>query len=359
MYIGTVNKEGRDYLVYSFGVNLNLGIVGFDVGITAYSTEIGGDLYYGIPSEKPSTNLIDAITLNALRLKLGGFSLRYGRGGSYTLGMGYTMRRYTIPYGNTLDLSYSFGKFWMSAHLPYEIRKISSFDVEQSDPIYFGELGMNLSGVELALDMVYDSYASTSEVASVEPVKYATIFSAKRRLFGNFSLGAEMSGLYGVSGDISWGGFAGLYGRLLILDVVAGPYVNGPGFTPLLFSQGYTSKKFGINKSKGMSMGYMAGVEFKENWGEGRLYLNGGFNSSEPTLDGYLKGILPRFASFPSLEVSGYIHDPTPLKGVLDTDTTAWFSFATLLGEGMKAGTRFVWDGSEWKSEIFVSGVSM
>ena len=359
MYIGTVNKGGNDYLVYSFGVNLNFGIVGFDVGITAYSTEIGGTLYYGIPSEKPSTNLIDAITLNAFRLRFGGFKLRYGSGGSYTLGMGYTMRRYTVPYGNTLDLSYSFGRFWVSAHLPYEIRKISSFDVGQSDPVYFGELGMKFSGMEFSFDAVYDSSASTSIIASVEPVKYAAIISVKRKLFGGFSLGAEMSGLYGVKGDISWGGFAGLYGRLLIFDVVAGPYVNGPGFTPLLFSQGYTSEKFGIDRSEGMSMGYMAGIEFRESWGEGRLYLNGGFNSSEPTLDGYLKGILPRFASFPSLEISGYIHDPTPLKGILDADTTAWFSFATLFGEGMKAGTRFVWNGSEWKSEIFVSGVSM
>ena len=359
MYLGTVSKDDTNYLVYSFGVNLNLGIVGFDLGITAYSTEVGGTLYYGIPSTDPSTNLIDAITLNALRLNIGGFGLRYGSGGSYTLGMGYTMRRYTIPYGNTLDLSYSFGNFWMSVHLPYELRKISSFEFGQSDPVYYGEIGVNLRGIKTSLDIIYDSSAATSEIVSIEPVKYAGVLSAKRNLIGSFSLGAEVSGLYGTDGDIAWGGFAGLYGRLLILDFVAGPYVNGPGFTPLLFSMGYDSKRCGIDETRGMNMGYMAGVEFKESWGEGRIYLNGSFDSLEPILDGYLKGILPRFASFPSLEVSGYIHDPTPFQGVLDTDTTAWLSVATVIGGGMKTGTRFIWDGKEWKSEIFVTGVSM
>ncbi len=360
MYIGTMNKEGEDYLVYSFGLNLDFGPVGFEVGITAYSTEIGGNLYYGLPSSEPSTNLIDAITLNAFRLKLDGFSLRYGKGGSYTLGMGYTMRRYTIPYGNTLDVSYSTGKFWISAHFPYEIRKISDFDIEQSDPLYFGEIGVNIGGIDLSLAGVYDSSASTSSLASVEPVRYAAILSAKRELFGDFALGAELSGLVGASGTIAWGGFAGLYGSIWILDVVAGPYANGAGFAPLIFTQGYSSDRFGISVGKGLEMGYMAGMEFKQTWGEGRIYLNGSFGSSEPTLDGYLRGILPRFATFPAVEVSGYIHDPTPLQGVMDSDTSAWFSIATLVGGGyLKAGTRFIWDGSEWKSEVFVTGVSM
>ena len=360
MYLGTVSKNDTNYLVYSFGVNLNLGIVGFDLGITAYSTEVGGTLYYGIPSTNPSTNLIDAITLNAFSLNIGGFGLRYGSGGSYTLGMGYTMRRYTIPYGKTLDLSYSLGSFWMRVHLPYELRKISSFDLGQSDSIYYGEIGVDFNGIKTSLDLIYDSYAATSEIPSIEPVKYAGLLTLKKNLIGDFSMGAEMSGLYGVNGSVAWGGFAGLYGRLLILDFVAGPYVNGPGFTPLLFSMEYDSKKSGINTAKGMSTGYMAGMEFKESWGEGRLYLSGDFTSSEPILDGYLKGILPKFASFPSLEVAGYIHDPTPLQGVFDNnDTTAWLSISTVIGGGMKTGTKFVWDGTEWKSEFFVTGVSM
>ncbi len=354
MYVGSLSTNEGNFLVYSFGLNVDLGMIGFDVGLTAYSTEVGGQLFYGLPSSTPSTNVLDAITLNAVRLRLGSFSMRYGSGGSYTLGMGYTMRNYTVPHSRTLDLKFETGEYWVFLHLPYELKKITSFEIGQTDDLFFGEVGMKMMGLEFSIAGVYDSSEATS-MEEVDPVNYAVIISALKK-FSIFSIGVEGSALVGKGGSMAFGAFGGLYGRLLIFDLMAGPYASFGGFEPAIFSEGYSPEVNGIKQDKGLEAGYLIGAEFKEGWGSGKIYLHGSFDS-QPVLDGYLSAHLPRIGTAPPIELSGWIYDPTPLEGVLDEDTTAWFSVATIVGEGiMKTGMKFIWDGENWKSEMFVAG---
>ncbi len=353
MYVGSLSTRDGNFLVYSFGINFDLGIVGFDLGITAYSTEVGGQLFYGLPSSTPSTNVLDAITLNAIKLRLGSFSMRYGSGGNYTLGMGYTMRNYTVPHSRTLDLKFKTDEYWIFLHLPYELKKLSSFEIGQTDDLFFGGAGTKIMGFEFSLAVVYNSSNATS--AEVDPVRYALILSALKK-YSFLSLGVEGSTLVGRNGNVALGAFGGLYGKLLIFDLVAGPYVNFGGFEPVIFSEGYSPEVDGVKPDGGFEAGYLVGAEFKERWGSGRIYLHGSFNS-QPVLDGYLSTYLPRIGTVPPLELSGWIYDPTPLEGVWDEDTTAWFAVATVVGDGlMKTGMKFIWDGEKWKSEMFVTG---
>ena len=353
MYVGSLSTRDGNFLVYSFGMNIDLGMVGFDVGITAYSTEVGGELFYGLPSSNPSTNVIDAITLNAVRLKFGGFYMRYGRGGSYTLGMGYTVRNYTVPHSRTLDLKFDSGKFWIFLHLPYELKKLTSFEIGQTDDIFLGEMGIRLMGFDLSMAGVYNSSNATS--TKIDPVNYAFMISALKK-FSFFSLGTEGSMLLGKSGSVAFGAFGGLYGKILIFDLVAGPYLNFGGFEPVVFSEGYSSEVSGIKVGGGFEAGYLVGTEFNESWGSGKIYLHGSLDS-QPILDGYLSAYLPKIGKIPPVELSGWIYDPTPLEGILDEDTTAWLSVSTIVGEGfMKTGVKFIWDGKNWKSEMFVTG---
>ncbi len=354
VFLGTVSTEKENYLVYSFGIGFELGPVGLDLGLTAYSTEIGGDLYYGLPSENPSTNVIDAFTINAVKLGLGPLRFRYGSGGIYTLGMGYAFKRYSTGFSRTLDVGFSTDDFRISLHIPYELRKISSLEFVESDSIYFGEVSVRVMEFYPSLAIVYDS--SPTALSGNEPVDYSLIASIKKEIFGFMKLGAELSLLHGLRNDVAFGVFAGLSGEMLMFDLLAGPYLNIGGFTPGVYSSNCIK---GISKDRGLKSGYTIGVEFSESWGEGRLHLSGDF-WEYPSLEGYLKAILPKLGSFPSVELSGYVYDPEPFEGILDEDTTAWLTVAAVAGGALKVGTKFHWNGSEWKTSVFVtSGVSM
>ncbi|MGB9615401.1 MAG: FecR family protein, partial [Fervidobacterium sp.] len=76
--VETAIKDGEKYIIYTISPEFTIGPVTLGIGLTAYATEVGGTLYYGLPTTTPSTNLINMITINYVAFNLGNVYLRYG-----------------------------------------------------------------------------------------------------------------------------------------------------------------------------------------------------------------------------------------------------------------------------------------
>ncbi|QTA38190.1 FecR domain-containing protein [Thermosipho ferrireducens] len=364
MSIGPVNKDGQNYFVYSIAPEFNIGPVSLGIGFTAYATEVGGELYFGQPSSTPSTNIINAFTLNSIGLNIGPMAFRYGNMAPMSLGMGFTMRDYYKPTARAFDLQLSLGEINFYVHVPYELTKIYPLEFVQSDSVYFGEVVLNfalplIGETELGLGVVYDMEASNVyTLNSATPVELAAILSLRKPVFGDFRLGVEVSVETGEE-LTTFGGFAGLYGKLWVANVTAGVYYTMDGFVPYIFNRNYSTNKLN-NTLQGMDnpggAGYLVGFDFETSYAAGRFYLSGLLSSeSSPTLEGEARAIVPQIGAFSGLFITAYYYDETPFGEFLSPDTICTVKITyPLLGENLTGGIIFEWTGTEWQKGVII-----
>lgn len=362
VYMGTSSKGGKNYLVYSISYAFNIGSLWMDLGLMAYNTELGGELYYGIPSDNPSTNLLDIVSINGIGLTLDDSFIKYQYMPLYDLGMAFTMRGYTVPNAHALDLKLSREGFAIYAHIPYELTKLSSFSFSPSDSIWFGQLEFPVFGMEGFLAAIYDTKASTPAEDQLA-VQTAGMVGVKKNIgFGN--IGVEGSVEVAKDDAMAFGAFGGYFGRFGVFGFTAGVYGALNGFHPFLFGRNYYQSKLdeeapGIYKDGRHEFGYLIGAELSWDLIKGRLHLYGSFGGS-PVLSGDLRGVIPQLGvGFNGLYITGHLYDETPGDGVFNKggDADVWLKLSyPILGENLTAGFLFKWtpETGEWNKYILI-----
>jgi len=163
------------------------------IGLTAYATEVGGTLYYGIPSENPSTDIINMITINHVALNLGNLYLRYGNMPPISLGMGFSVRDYFKPYAKSFDTKIAFGSFALFLHIPYELTKLWIPEIVQSDSVLAGEMELKsaILGMDLGIAALYDTDVTnenTKPTVDDTPINLSLSAFLRYPLLNNFYL---------------------------------------------------------------------------------------------------------------------------------------------------------------------------
>lgn len=369
--VETVRRSGTNYIVYSISPEFSIGPVTIGVGLTAYASEVGGPLYYGIPSDStPSTNIVNILTLNSLALDLGNFYARYGSTPPVTLGLGFSVRDYIKPYTKSFDAKLRFGTFELYAHLPYELTKLWPFEFAQSDSIFAGELSLkgSILGMDLGLAALYD--ASVNNVQTTgdgTPINLSLSTFVRYPILGNVYMGVE--GAAQFLSDFSktgFGLFAGLSGRLALFDVIAGAFAALNGFQPFHFGRMYNFNKergeLGTLKDGSSSVGYLAGFSFFTDLAAGRLYLHGDLRGSN-TLMGELRASIPQVGAIAGLYLYGYYIDQTPLAEgrVFDSDTVSFLRITyPIMERNLVVGILYQWDAvlGNWMQSIYIGAES-
>jgi len=366
VFMGTIEKEKKNYIVYSISHSLRVGPVWLDLGISAYSDKVGGDLYYGLPSDTPSTNVLDAITINGIGLFFGDNYVKYGNMVSYDLGMSYVMRGYSVPNAKAVDTQLGWNGYKLYLHVPYELTKLSSFEFKNSDSIWFGELSLPLFDLEAFISGIYDTSESTPAAGELFVDKSVSIGIRKNVFLG--SVGGEVNAeLAKKDNKFAYGVFGGYHGRFDIFEFIAGAFAGFSGHHQFLFNRYYYGKKIdgqtpGIYNDERRTIGYIVGGEVYWSYIKGRVYLNGDF-SGNVALDGTLRGIIPAIGgNFNGLYITGYLYDETPFKyGKLNVfnvggDTISWISVSyPIMGENLTAGFKLVWNSTTGKWDKYVT----
>lgn len=366
LFVGTVKKNTMDYMVYSISHSFRIGPVWLDLGINAYTNKIGGELYYGLPSSTPSTNVLDALTINGVGLFFGENYIKYGNMLSYDLGMGYALRGYSVPNAKAFDTQIGHNGYKLYLHIPYELTKLSSLEFNQSDSLWFGEITVPVLGLEAFVSGIYDTCVSTPATDQLFVDKAVSIGVRKPMFSGN--IGIELNGELAKDGGFAYGAFGGYHGRLDIFEFIAGAFASFSGHHQFLFNRSYYEKKLlgqtpGIYIDGRSTFGYIVGAEVYWTYLKGKIYLNGDF-SRNVTLDGTVRGVVPALGDkFSGLILTGYIYDETPFKdgkfSVLEMggDTVAWLSVSyPIIGDTLTAGFKLVWnpDTGDWDKYISI-----
>ncbi|ABR30204.1 hypothetical protein SU69_01740 [Thermosipho melanesiensis] len=355
--IEPVNKNGIDYMIYSISPEFNLGIITLGIGFTAYSTEVGGTLYYGLPSSSPSTNIINAFTINSVSLSLFGATLRYGNMFPVSLAMGFTTRDYYNYPAKAFDIAYENELIYLFLHLPYELSKIFPFEFNSSDSVFLGEFALKynlplIGTSKIGVSITYDFEASNTYVINeATPINSAFSLFVKKQLIDNVDLGIELSIENGEK--IAYGLFSGIYGKLGFVNITGGIYYHLDGFIPYYFSRNYLylkNNKSLPSMSNDSTFGYLLGFDFETQYAAGRFYLYG----FDPKLEGEGRVIIPSFGAFSGLFVTAYYYDPTPfVNGFLSLDTTTYIKITyPLVGESLTGGIILSWNGYEWVENV-------
>lgn len=364
--VETAMKDGQRYIVYSISPEFSIGPVTLGIGLTAYATEVGGTLYYGLPTTNPSTNVINMITINSVALNLGNFYFRYGNMQLMSLGMGFSVRDYYRPYAKSFDFELSFGAFSLMGHLPYELTKLWPFEFTQSDSVFATELELKsvLAGMDLGIAALYDFNVNNNNVLnSATPINLSTSVYLRYPLMAGFYLGFETSAQFLKDGSkFGLGTFAGLSGRFFIFDIIAGAYGTWNGFRPFHFGRVYTSQKV-ANKlptlsDEQLTFGFLAGFNFETQLAMGRFYLLGNFSGDMDAL-GELRVVVPQMGAVAGLFVYGYYFDATPfVEGQFaDSDTVAFLRITyPIMEKNLVAGIVYTWDNVKktWIQSVYI-----
>lgn len=362
--VETAQKDNQKYIVYSISPEFSIGPLTLGIGLTAYATEVGGTLYYGIPSTDPSTNIINMITINHVALNLGNFYLRYGNMPTLSLAMGFSVRDYFKPYAKSIDAKLAMGKLGAYIHLPYEITKLWPTEFAQSDSVFAGELELKsvFAGMDLGVAALYDTAVSTNNTLSdATPINLALSGYLRYPLMNNFFVGAEIGSQW--LSDMSAYGlglFGGISGKLSIFDVIIGAYGTWNGFMPFHFGRIYTTQKLKHQlptlSTQDMSFGFLAGTSFYSDIATGRLYLYGNFEGDMDAL-GELRIVIPQIGAVAGMFIYGYYFDQTPFESgkVFDTDTIAFLRITyPIMEKNLVAGIVYSWSGTEWIQSIYI-----
>ncbi len=361
VFMGPTNIGGENYLIYSLSFDFTIGPLWLDLGFTAYSDSLDGSLYYGLPAATPSTNLIDAFTINGVGLVFGKSYIKYAPMSLYDLGMSFTMRGYTVPNARALDLKYDNDNFYIYVHVPYELKKLSSFEFAPSDSLWFGEFGINVMGYDVYVGGIYDTEEATPANGELM-INWSAIAGVKKEFLGG-NIGVELS-LQSASSTLAYGLFGGYHGRWGVLEFIGGLYSGMNGFHPFVFNRSYYSLKLsnetpGIYQDGRMMLGYLVGGELIWDYVKARVYLNGDLLSGTTAVEGSLRGIIPSVGGFNGLYITGELYDPTPFEGLYNVggDTVSWVRLSyPLMGDNLTAGIMFMWNSEtgEWDKYITV-----
>lgn len=364
LYVGTIERNGEKYFVYEISPEFTVGPLSLGIGFTTYATDVVyGTFYFGLPSDEPSTNIINGFIINSLGLDFETFSFRYGKTIPITYGLGFNVRKYLNPNTRAFDLSLKIKNLQTSVHVPYELQSFVPFSFVESDSVYMGEFVSRFKLFDLSVSGLIDFDASnTYTLDNGTPVKYG----------GSISLTLPISIIkIGIEGavqadetlsEIGEGVFTGIYGKIgSLIDYTAGVYYAMNGYIPRLFDNMYTKLKLNSQLpylDKSNEFGYIAGFDLAlEPYGNGSFYLLGNFKGENPKLEGNLKLKVPTIGNFNGLVISGSYFDSTPFveNKFLDSDTKALIGIAyPLVGEGFLAGIIYNWEGSDWSKSIFV-----
>ena len=362
--VETALKDNQKYIVYSISPEFSIGPVTLGIGLTVYATEVGGTLYYGIPSTNPSTNIINMITINHVALNLGNFYLRYGNMPTISLGMGFSARDYFKPYAKSIDTKLVFGNVGASIHLPYEVTKLWPLEFVQSDSVFAGEVELKsvFVGMDLGVATLYDTVVSTENTLSnATPINLSLSGYVRYPLMNNFFIGAEIGSQW--LSDMSkygLGAFGGISGKLGIFDVIIGAYGTYNGFRPFHFGRIYTTQKLKNElptlSEDVMAFGFLAGTSFYSDIATGRWYLYGNFDGDMDAL-GELRIVIPQIGALAGMFVYGYYFDQTPFSSgeIFDNDTVAFLRITyPIMEKNLVAGIVYSWSGTNWIQSIYI-----
>ncbi|ODN30042.1 hypothetical protein A4H02_07640 [Fervidobacterium thailandense] len=351
--VSTVKVGETNYIVYEFGPEFNIGPVLIGLTLTTYTSDIStGTFYFGTPSTTPSTNIIDGLNITALGLDLGTVWFRYGQMQQLTYGMGLVMNGYYLPRTRTLDLGARLDNFKISAHVPYEIKQLTTLNIQPSDSVYSALILIPLLGLDLSVYGVME----TDERAQLQ---HALGTALTKNILG-FSVGVEAATQFWKSGQMSYGGFAGLFGDFGIFQLVAGPYYASDGFVVWLLNREYGNLRYTYDPSNySQRAGYIVRASLNvQSYGRLVVSLSGDFQSN-PTLigEGYLR--IPQVGGTNGLILYAYMFDNTPFGNgqLLDENTSARITMAYPLLDNLFAGIKYTWNGSEFQQTAFVGGM--
>lgn len=364
--VETLLKDNQKYIVYSISPEFTIGPVTLGIGLTVYATEVGGTLYYGLPTTEPSTNLINIITINSVTLNLGNFYFRYGNMPQISLGMGFSVRDYYKPYSKSIDFKAVIGSFGLMLHLPYELTKFWPFEFVQSDGVFAGEFELKsaLLGMDLGIAALYDSDVEKINVLNDEtPITLSASTYLRYPIMTGFYVGVEVGTQFLKDySKFGLGVFGGLSGRLSIFDTIAGAYAAWNGFKPFYFNRIYTTqksaKKLSTLGNEESSFGFLAGFNLNIQYAMGRFYILGDFSGNMNTL-GEVRITIPQVGAVAGLFIYGYYFDPTPFKEgrFTDSDTVALLRITyPIMERNLVAGMMYSWDGmnNNWVQSVFI-----
>ncbi|GAB6189143.1 hypothetical protein JCM30566_08820 [Marinitoga arctica] len=215
-FFNTVKENGQDYLTYSItGVfeNNNFGI---GLGLNAYQTEIGGSLYYGKPNMEQSTDVLNGLTVNLLKLKVGPLFFRYGMSFPKTTGLGMLVYNYTNNYQNALDLGIITPVANVEIHAPYSLDSIMPFSYSQTAHLYYGILRTKLGFINI------ETFAGkTMAKNDVDPLREDLLGSVSAFVGGNaLRLGGEVGYINSSFDSTSLTGYGAGVGGILNLGII-------------------------------------------------------------------------------------------------------------------------------------------
>lgn len=364
--VGPFTKDGENYMVYSISPEFDLGFISLGVGFTAYSTSVTGNLYYGLPSDNPSTNIINAFTLNSIGFKIGIFNFEYGNMKPISLGMGFIVRNYYNPFAKTFNIGLETEKFSIFVNIPYELSKIYPLEFNKSDSVFLGEFGLKtklplIGNSIIGLGVGIDSEASKIYLENSDSTPISNIYSlfAKKPLINNLYIGVEFSIENGLN-EYSYGIFGGIYSNFGFLNITGGAFYYNDGFIPYYFNKNYISlknEKLLPGMENESSYGYLTGIDITSRYLEGSLYLYGTFKEiTNPTLEGEGALKIPAISQFSGLYIAAYYFDTTPFENsIFSEDTISYIKFTyPLIGEDFTAGIIFEWNGNQWIKNIII-----
>ncbi|AFG34174.1 hypothetical protein Ferpe_0011 [Fervidobacterium pennivorans DSM 9078] len=364
--VETAIKNNQKYIVYSISPEFTIGPITLGIGLTAYATEVGGTLYYGIPSENPSTDIINMITINHVALNLGNFYLRYGNMPPISLGMGFSVRDYFKPYAKSFDIKIAFGSFALFLHIPYELTKLWMPEIVQSDSVFAGEMEVKSAvlGMDLGIAALYDTDVTnenTKPTVDDTPINLSLSAFLRYPLLNNFYFGLEFGSQWLADmSKFGIGAFGGLSGKIGIADIIVGGYGTWNGFRPFHFGRIYT-----IQKSKNelptldnvqTSFGFLAGLNFYHDIATGRFYIYGNFSGDMDAL-GEFRITIPQIGAVAGLFIYGYYFDQTPFSNgeFFDSDTISFLRITyPIMERNLVAGIVYNWDGTKWVQSVYI-----
>ncbi|MGC8819651.1 MAG: FecR family protein [Fervidobacterium sp.] len=364
--VETAIKDGEKYIIYTISPEFTIGPVTLGIGLTAYATEVGGTLYYGLPTTTPSTNLINMITINYVAFNLGNVYLRYGNMPQTSLAMGFSVRDYYKPYSKSFDTKALVGPVGLTLHIPYELTKLWPTEFVQSDSVYTAEIELKsvVAGMDLGIAGLYDTNVTKDDVlGNATPINLSLSGYLRYPILSGFYLGVEVGSQF--LSDYSKYGigiFGGLSGRISFFDVIAGGFGTYNGFRPFHFGRIYTTQKLKSQLStlsdESTSFGFLVGFNFDTQYAMGRFYLLGDFSGDMDAL-GEVRITIPQVGAVAGLFIYGYYYDPTPfVEGhFTDSDTVSFLRITyPIMERNLVAGIVYTWDGitRQWIQSVYI-----
>jgi hypothetical protein len=347
-YFNTVKVDGQDYLTYSItGVfeNSNFGI---GIGLNAYQKEIGGSLYYGKPGMDETSDVLNGLTINLLKLRMGPLYFRYGTFFPKTVGLGMLVYNYTNNYQNALDLGLIANGNSIEIHVPYSLDSLTPFTYSQTAYLNYALLKTHISFINI------ESFVGkTMPKNDKEPSRQDLLGSVSAYVGGNaLRLGGEAGYISSSFDSTDLTGYGAGVGGILNLGIItfkALPVVLQMPYYKL----GFVNANYENNLEDPTKYKELSSYDTTRLGGIGELQVNLGgllsanarlnydlttdFEIQNPELNGSLYARIPS-DQFPLIIVGKYYKPMTTLdelSNLLDSNTSAELSIGYPISNGL------------------------